>query len=130
MKRINLLALCLITLMLTSCATIFSGRFDKVTITSDPPNADVFIDGEKVGNTGPTGNTIKVRKVYENTRTITLKKEGFNDTSFVVKQKIDPVFYLGVLPPMFGIPCFVDILTGCGLKLKEKQFEKKLTPKK
>jgi hypothetical protein len=130
MKNVRILALGMSVLILTSCATIISGKFDKVTITSQPPNADVFIDGEKVGNTGATGNTIKVRKVYENNRTITLKKEGYNDTSFVVKQKIDPVFYLGVIPPAFGIPCFIDIFSGCALRLNENQFAKQLTPKK
>lgn len=118
------------TLNLTSCATILRGRYDKVTITTNPPNADVFVDGEKIGNTESTGNTMKLRKKYTSSRTFTIKKEGYYDTTFVVNTKIEPVYIIGVLPPAFGIPCLVDILTGCALTLKEKQLTKELTPKK
>lgn len=129
MKTINFLFLCLITLSLSSCATILSGRYDKVTITSNPPNADVFVDGEKVGNTESTGNTILIKRKYVNSRSITLKKEGYQDLTWEAKTKIHPTFYIGAIPVTFGIPCFIDIATGSALTMREKQFTKELTPK-
>lgn len=130
MRIITIIYLIIFTLSLTSCATILSGRYDKVTITSIPPNADVFVDGEKAGNTEQNGNTMRIRRKYVNSRSITLKKEGYEDLTFEAKTKIHPTYIIGVIPPFFGIPCLFDIVTGSALTLKEKQFTKELTPKK
>lgn len=114
--------------MLTqSCATILSGRYQKVTINSEPPNADLYLEGNRIGT---TGTQIAIQKKYVNYREFTIKKEGYADTTWKARTTIEPTSIIGVIPPAFGIPCFIDILTGAALKVKDPVQTIVLTPKK
>lgn len=114
--------------MLTqSCATILSGRYQKVTINSEPPNADLYLEGNRIGT---TGTQISIRKKYANYREFTIKKEGYADTTWKAAGTLEPTFYIGVIPPSFGIPCLVDIIAETAIKIKEPVQTIVLTPKK
>jgi hypothetical protein len=126
MKKILSIA-CSVSFLLTSCATILSGRYQKVTINSEPPNADLYLEGNRIGT---TGTQISIRKKYANYREFTIKKEGYADTTWKAAGTLEPTFYIGVLPPAFGIPCFIDIIAETAIKIKEPVQTVKLKPNK
>ncbi len=73
MKRALLLTLCL-----TSCSA-----YQNVAIESDPPGAEIFLDGKAVGSTPQN-----LRVSREQPHTVYLKKEGFRP-ELVVLEKHD-----------------------------------------
>ena len=57
----------------------------KLSIKSDPPNADVYIDGEKVGET-----PCEITFTFYGTRQITIEKDGYNTISKMVEIPAPP----------------------------------------
>lgn len=49
--RIGIAVVCLAALALTGCATILDGSHQQVQVTSNPPGAQVRLDGAEVGST-------------------------------------------------------------------------------
>jgi hypothetical protein len=127
MKKSIILIFAISSLLMSSCATILSGRYQKVTINSEPPNADLYLEGNRIGT---TGTQISIRKKYANYREFTIKKEGYADTTWKAAGTLEPTFFIGVLPPAFGIPCLVDIIAETAIKIKEPVQTVVLTPKK
>ncbi|MTI31211.1 caspase family protein [Xanthovirga aplysinae] len=87
-KYIRPLALMSVLLVLVqSCATIINGTTQRVTFVSDPPNADVYINGQKTWEKTPV--TMEVpRKVAEtfynrkNEQYYVFKKFGYHDMEY------------------------------------------------
>lgn len=125
MKRhiTNILMLMFI-MSITSCATILDGTKDRIVINTNPPGADVLIDGE---NKGKSGEDILLRRKYVNYRTVELRKEGYENLQFKIDQKVSPTYWLNILT--FGSCFLVDIGTGAALKPKQTEFNRVLTPK-
>lgn len=74
----------LLTLMTSSCATIFNGSKQKVMITSNPAGAEVYLNGKNTGKVTPCEIKIhrKVKATAEhraNEQHYVLKKEGYHD---------------------------------------------------
>lgn len=120
----NLLGL-LFLMCLTSCATIFDGTKDRIVINTNPPAADVFIDGE---NKGKSGQDIMLKRKYVNYRTVELRKEGYEDLTFKIDQKVSGTYWLNFVTNL-GLFSLVDIGTGAALKPKQTEFNRVLTPK-
>ena len=59
MKRIKPIAFAISLLLLSSCATLFKGRYQEITINSNVSGALVEMDGVELGYTPYTG---KIRK--------------------------------------------------------------------
>ena len=70
---------------LAGCATIMSGKTQPLTFNSSPEGADVYVNGMKVGT---TPITVEVRR-KEGT-VITLKKDGFQETTLQPREKSNP----------------------------------------
>jgi hypothetical protein len=74
----------LVMLMTSSCATVFNGSRQKVTITSNPAGAEVYLNGKNTGFVTPCEIKVK-RKVKaepgfdKNVQHYVLKKEGYYD---------------------------------------------------
>ncbi len=88
MKRFlpALFPLCYVLMMLmtSSCATVFNGSRQKVTITSNPAGAEVYLNGKNTGFTTPC--TVKIKRKVKagpdtkaNEQYYVLKKEGYHD---------------------------------------------------
>ena len=45
MKNLSKISVLAITLLLTSCATLFTGTKDRITFNSTPSGANIYIDG-------------------------------------------------------------------------------------
>lgn len=111
------------TLMLSSCATIFTGTKQTVNIKTDPPAADVEVDGIKVGVT-PMDVTLK--KGFTG-QTVSLKLNGYEAKTFQPQTAFNAVSVVNFL----FLPGFIiDAATGAMMKYDPKIYEFKLEQKK
>lgn len=110
MRHVLILCLCLATLTVAGCATIFSGTDDDITFRSEPSGAAVMIDGIMVGRTPVT---VPVdRPGLEDTR-VTVELDGYDPMTFELDKEFNMVSILNV----FVWPGFiVDALTGALFK--------------
>jgi hypothetical protein len=98
MKKISLVFL--LSVLLCSCATIFSGRNDKVKVTEgNPIAAKVYYNGSYVGN-APCEVKVPKADLRNRTAVITIKAEGYEDQEIILTRKLKVGALVG------------DILTG------------------
>ena len=103
-----------ITFFLTSCATIFLGTKQDVSIKSTPSGADVYVNGKSINKQTPC--EIKLNK--KNTETqynkknevaYTFKKDGYKDTELKDMSHHHWLIYLDA--SLYFIPMIVDVST-------------------
>ena len=123
MKNITLIILVLGALSLSSCATILTGTKDKLLFNTNPPNAEIYVDGEKIGI---SGEDVYLKRQFKSNRNVVIKKEGYKDEQFKLEQKSNGAYWLNLA--FLCTPCFIDILTGAALKPKYDTYTKNLTP--
>jgi hypothetical protein len=98
-------------LLLNSCATMFFGTSQKVSINSTPSGANVYINGLTTNKQTPCEVSIK-RKVKptenngKNQYNYVLKKEGYEDYSVTDNAKFNYVSLLDIY--WLGLPYIVD----------------------
>ncbi len=122
--RIFQISMFAFALFFTSCATLLSGTKDHLSITTNPPNVDVYVDGVLLGK---SGTDLVLKRKYVNQRNVNLRMDGYQDVNFEIKQKITPTYWLGFFGA--GIPMLVDIGTGAALKPKETVFNYEMKKK-
>ena len=81
-----------ISLLLTSCASIFNGSTQQLSIRSNVNDAKLYVNEEYVGKNSSV-TTLQKKKKYE----ITAKKEGCTDVTVPVTKSFDPTTLLGIL---------------------------------
>lgn len=119
-KAITILLLVVITISFTGCAAILSGGRGKIKTTSSPSGADVYVNGEKMGQT-PCNLRLKTKGEY----VIVIKKEGYKDQQFRVTNKVGAGWI--VLDILMGlVPVIVDAATGSWYTFNEKNFNAEL----
>lgn len=92
-------------LFLTSCATIFSGSSDEVTILSSPDDADVYINGMRYGSTPMIVSLAKGNTYY-----VELRKEGYDSRKVIITSEVGIGWV--VLDVIAGlVPLVIDIAT-------------------
>ncbi|WP_316846182.1 PEGA domain-containing protein [Pedobacter psychrodurus] len=123
MKRIFNIAAVSATLLLSSCATIFTGTTQTVQINSNPPAAAIEVDGVK---TGVTPMAVSLKKGFTG-QTISLKLDGYETKTFQPQTTFNPVAILNVIG-LFGFA--IDAATGSMMKYDPKVYEFTLEPKK
>lgn len=95
-----------LTMLLSSCATIFKGSTDTVSFSSDPHGAKVYVNGQLMGTT-PFQLDMKSNQTY----TIEFRKEGFENRTVVLNNSVGAGWI--VLDVLFGlVPIIVDAATG------------------
>ena len=111
------------TLMLSSCATVFTGSKQTVQINSMPPAADIEVDGVKVG---VTPMAVPLKKGFTG-QTLSLKLDGYETKTFQPTTTFNPVAILN----LFGlIGWAVDAATGAMMKYDPKVYDLQLEQKK
>lgn len=111
------------TLMLSSCATVFTGSKQTVQINSMPPAADIEVDGVKVG---VTPMAVSLKKGFTG-QTLSLKLDGYETKTFQPTTTFNPVAILN----LFGlIGWAVDAATGAMMKYDPKVYDLQLEQKK
>ncbi len=78
MKKLSLITLLLV---LVSCATLFSNGSDKITFTSEPSDAQVYLNGVEIGK---TPLTYEVDRATFQQSEIVIKKDGYESKNFML----------------------------------------------
>lgn len=124
MKRVILLLLVPIMFMMTSCATIFNGEKQFMSVKSMTPGSKIYIDGNLVGEDAVS------KKLKRNTNhSVIVKKEGYK-TQLV---DIDKHMQVGwaILDILTAWPSLiVDAVTGSWNALDETNVVVELEPNK
>lgn len=96
----------MLVVVLTGCATIFSGGPDPVELGSKPEGATIIVNGQNMGMT-PVTLKLEPSKTY----IITFKKEGFEDASVTLNSHVQPGWVvLDILAGILGVA--IDAATG------------------
>lgn len=106
----------------SGCATIFTGTTNQVSINSDPPGAEVIVNGRM----GVTPLTLDLPK--GKTYTVTFSKPGYYQRTAVIGTKFQALF-LGNLICTGLIGMIIDIATGAWMDLDPRTINVKLEPK-
>lgn len=95
-----------VCIMLTSCATLFGPKNHTLAVSSQPPQAEIYVNGFKMGTT-PAEIALKADKSY----TIEIRREGYESVTRIVNTKVGAGWV--VLDVLGGlIPVIVDAATG------------------
>lgn len=122
-KIIILFSATVLSISLTSCATVFTGTSDRITFNSTPEGAKVLDRGiEKC--TTPCSQKFS-RSLNE--KTIEIKKEGYQSKMIELDTKFNAVSVLNFFNLLFW---GVDAATGSIKKYDTKVYNVELEPKK
>ncbi|MCP4220175.1 MAG: PEGA domain-containing protein [bacterium] len=123
-KAIALMTIFVLVITTTGCATILTDGRGKFEATSEPAGAEVYVNGEKMGQT-PVTLLLKKKGEYR----IVLKKEGFKEQTFKLTNKVGVGWI--VLDVLCGlVPVIVDAVTGKWYRFNEKNFNAVLKKQK
>lgn len=120
-KLLVLLVTC--TFLLSSCATLFTGTTQKISITSEPSGADVVINGV---NKGQTPVSVDIKKELSG-QPIELKKDGYTVSQFSPTTTFNTTSILNIFFPLGFV---VDALTGSLMKYNPTSYQIKLEKQK
>jgi len=103
------------------CATIIHGTTQEIDITSAPDQAEVWIDGARMGTT-PTKVTLKRNGTFQ----VTVKKEGYKEATVKISGTTSAWIIGNVI---FGgiIGCGIDFISGGAYDLKPERVDINLT---
>ena len=90
-RRVALLLLA--PMVLTSCATMTTGRYEEIRVSSSPGDADANLvcEGRPSGE-GKTPVAFKIRRNAGDC-TLTIRKEGFDEKTVAIAQGVNPAYW-------------------------------------
>ncbi|WP_316743831.1 PEGA domain-containing protein [Pedobacter antarcticus] len=103
----------------TSCATIFTGTRQNITINSTQPETEVFVNNAYKGKTPAK---FKVNKKGKD-EVITLKKEGFVSQELKPQKAFNAIAILNLFNPLAWA---IDLLTGAVNRVAPNEYTIKL----
>jgi len=115
--EVRVVAVCMVAVMASGCATIAHGARQSVEIMSTPPGAVVMIDGSERGRT-PTVVMLSCKDHH----TMRLELAGYQPYEMQLKRGISGWFFGNII---FGglIGIVVDVSTGAMYKLSPGQID-------
>lgn len=119
-KTIAIVTLLSLFFILSGCAAVFTGGRGKVNATSNPAGAEVWVNGEKMGQT-PVTLRLKTKGEYQ----VVIKKEGYKEQTFKLTNKVGAGWI--ILDVVLGlVPVIVDAATKSWYTFNEKNFNAEL----
>jgi hypothetical protein len=109
----------------SGCATIVKGRYQDLTINSNPPGAAFEVDG--ISGTTPATVPVERKLRYH---TVVISKPGYETAQIQVGRNLN-LWPLGnVIWGLFGLPIGVgcDLITGSAYKLADDTVHANLQP--
>jgi hypothetical protein len=110
MKKANYLFVLGLIVLNSSCATLFTGTRQNVSIDSNPQGADIIIDGQKMGTTPAK---IKVDRELDallyGGKKIQFELEGYKKLGYELDARLNTVSIINFFNPLFW---GIDIATG------------------
>ncbi|HNV53185.1 MAG TPA: PEGA domain-containing protein, partial [Tenuifilaceae bacterium] len=119
MTRIfNFIILFGLALIVSACATMLNSTKQKVSLTSNPVGAEVYINNVSTGKTTPCNVWVK-RKVQKgqvnskNQYIYEFRKDGFVPYTYTDKAEVSGKIWLNLILNVAAIPAFgVDFISG------------------
>jgi hypothetical protein len=112
--KTKILATVLICAYLTSCATLFKGTKQEVSMNSEPQKAEVYVNGQLMGET-PLALKLETKKTYS----IEFRKEGYKSKTYQITNHVGAGWViLDVLAGLVGV--IIDAATGAWYSLDQK----------
>lgn len=108
------------------CASIFEGKVQPVTFNSQPPGAQIIINGMPMGVT-PTTLTLK-RSDYDKA-TVIFKREGHQDQQATIQTKVTGWFWGNIISGGL-LGSATDAITGAMWEYSPNNYFVTLTPSK
>ncbi len=107
----KILLLILISLILSSCATVFGGKRNTIsTESANPPQAKVYLNDKVVGE---GVFKIKVPKAQlQEGDVLVIKCEGYENDTLIIKRKISPWYAAADFISTAGLNLLIDVGTG------------------
>ena len=91
---------------LSGCASVFNDTSPPVTITSEPADADVTVDGHYIGKT-PITTELSTKTSHQ----VKIEKEGYQGRTTFIQSNTGALWV--VLDVLFGlVPIIIDAVTG------------------
>lgn len=121
-KRIGQYILIIICMRLAiGCASIIHGSTQEINISSAPDQAEIWIDGARMGTT-PTNVTLKRNGTF----LVTVKKEGYKEATVKIDGTVSAWIIGNVI---FGgiIGCGIDFISGGAYDLKPERVDINMT---
>jgi hypothetical protein len=127
MKRIiPLTILTGMALLLSSCATLFTGTTQSVTIDSQPQGANIVIDGQLVGTTPARVRLNRdLNAIFDDGKFIRLEKDGYAPDGYILGADIEPFSVLNMFNVFFWA---VDAATGALMRYDSDYYSFQLVP--
>lgn len=122
MKRNSTFLLVLTMLLMTSCATVFTGTKDRITFNSTPEGATIYIDGVEQCT---TPCTMKVKRSISDTD-VEFKLDGYETRLITLSKEFNIISVIN-LGNLFGWG--IDALSGSLMKYDKKTYNLKLDAK-
>ena len=126
MKQFIIPALLSISLLLSGCATLFTGTTQRVTIDSTPPGAAIVIDGKYIGTTPAKVRLDRdVNAILDDGKEISLEMDGYASNGYYLGADFEPVSILNMFNVFFWA---VDAATGAIMKYDSDYYNFVLMP--
>ncbi|MFV0392699.1 MAG: PEGA domain-containing protein [Paludibacteraceae bacterium] len=123
MKKLSTMLLVATTLLMTSCATIFTGTKDRITFNSTPEGATIYIDGIEQCK---TPCTMQVKRSISDTD-VEFKLGGYETRLITLSKEFNVVSVIN-LGNLLGWA--IDAATGSVMKYDRKSYDITLESKK
>ena len=113
--RTRLTALLILVLLASvGCATLFKSKKSSISMSSTPSGADVYVDGNRVGQ-----SPVVIELPNNEEHIITFRKEGYGETTCRIDRHVGGGWV--VLDVLGGlIPVIIDAATGAWYNLDPK----------
>lgn len=109
--------LILLSMILTGCATIFSGTSNEISFSTNADPVRVYVDGLNVGE---TPLKVAVEKKVGLGRVVRLEKSGYKTQEFNLRNKFDTVAILDITSVLTSGG--IDVITGALMEYSPKQY--------
>ena len=110
------------SMLFTSCATLFTGTSEQITIDSNVKKATVKFDGVKMGT---TPFSTKVKKSFDGM--VTVEADGYDDERFQFQKSFNSIAILNLTNI---VAWAIDLLTGAINKFDMKGYDIELEEEK
>ncbi len=114
----------IVLLCLGGCGTLFSSPSQTVSIQSEPQGVDLYLDGQRVGETPAE---LEVDRDTFGSKMVMLKKEGYETKQFHLKKTINSV---AIFNTTILTPWTIDAATGNMIEYSPNNYYIELKPKR
>jgi len=121
-KAVTVLLCCVLTFSLVGCATILKSKTTEIQVNSNPQDANVYFDGNRVGKT-----PLSTKVSDKDPLTVDIKKEGYEETSKKIGTHSSMGWYVADFL-IFYPSVLIDAITGDAHTLNEKKLDFTLEP--